>query len=171
MKYRRFTMFWVYRKVIQMYRYRYRYRYRWASHVTVMVKNAPANTQHTTVVDSISGSGRSHGEGHGDPLQYSCLENLMDRGAWRAIVHRVAKSQTRLKWLSRHALSFMGLPWWLSGKESSCQNKRCRFDPWVGKIPWRRRWQPTPVFLPRKSHRQRSLVGSSPWGCKGVSTT
>ena len=68
MKYRRFTMFWVYRKVIQMYRYRYRYRYRWASHVTVMVKNAPANTQHTTVVDSISGSGRSSGKGNGDPL-------------------------------------------------------------------------------------------------------
>jgi len=40
------------------------------------------------------------------------------------------------------------------------------FDPWVGKIPWRRKWQPTPVFLPWKSHRQRSLVGYSPWGGK-----
>ena len=39
-------------------------------------------------------------------------------------------------------------------------------DPWVGKIPWRRRWQPTPVFLPRESHGQRSLVGYSPWGGK-----
>ena len=61
----------------------------------------------------------------------------------------------------------MGLPWWLSGKEPACQCRRCGFSPWVGKIPWRRKWQPTPVFLPEKSHGQRSLVGySSPWGCK-----
>ena len=46
---------------------------------------------------SIPGSGRSPGEGNGNPLQYSCLENPMDRGAWRAIVHEVAKSQTQLK--------------------------------------------------------------------------
>ena len=43
---------------------------------------------------------------------------------------------------------------------------RPRFDPWVGKIPWRREWQPTPVSLPGKSHGQRSLVGYSPWGCR-----
>ena len=42
----------------------------------------------------------------------------------------------------------------------------CRFDPWVGKIPWRRILQPTPVFLPGESHGQRSLVGYSPWGLK-----
>ena len=40
------------------------------------------------------------------------------------------------------------------------------FDPWVGKIPWTRKWQPTPVFLPEESHGQRSLAGSSPWGRK-----
>ena len=51
------------------------------------------------------------------------------------------------------------LTWWLDGKESACQCKRCGFDPWVGKIPWRRKWQPTPVFLPGKSHGQRSLAG------------
>ena len=45
------------------------------------------------------------------------------------------------------------------GKESACQCRRCEFDPWVGKIPWRRKWQPTPVFLPGESHGQRSLVG------------
>ena len=45
---------------------------------------------------SIYGSGKSPGEGNGNPLQYSCLENLMDRGAWQATVHRVAKSRTRL---------------------------------------------------------------------------
>ena len=44
--------------------------------------------------------------------------------------------------------------------------KRLGFDPWVRKIPWRRKWQPTPVFLPWKSHGQRSLVGYSPWGRK-----
>jgi len=52
-----------------------------------------------------------------------------------------------------------GLPWWLSGKESTCQCWRPRFDPWLGKISWRRKWQPpTPVFLPRKSPGQRSVV-------------
>ena len=64
---------------------------------------------------------------------------------------------------SFHLNITLGLPWWLSGKESACQWKRHRFDPWVGKIPWRRKWQPIPVFLPGESHRQRSLVGDSPW--------
>ena len=46
------------------------------------------------------------------------------------------------------------------------QCRRYRFNSWVGKIPWRRKWQPTSVFLPGKSHSQRSLVGYSPWGLK-----
>ena len=46
------------------------------------------------------------------------------------------------------------------------RQKRCELDSWVGKIPWRRAWQPTPGFLPGESHGQRSLVGYSPWGCK-----
>ena len=45
------------------------------------------------------------------------------------------------------------------------------FDPWVGKIPWRRKWQPTPVFLPGESHRQKSLAGYNPRGCKESDTT
>ena len=52
-------------------------------------------------------------------------------------------------------------------KKPACQcrrHKRHRFDPWVGMIPWRRKWQPTPVSLPGKSHGQRSLVGYGPWG-------
>ena len=61
-----------------------------------------------------------------------------------------------------------GLPWWLSGKESTCQCRRCRFDPWVGKIPWRRKWQPTQVFLSGKAHGQRNLVGYGLWGHKRV---
>ena len=61
-----------------------------------------------------------------------------------------------------------------SGKEPACQCrrwKRHRFDPWVGKISWRRAWQPTPVFLPGESHGQRSLVDYSPWSCKELDTT
>ena len=60
------------------------------------------------------------------------------------------------------------LPRSLSGKESTCQCRRHRFNLWVGKIPWRRKWQPTPVFLSGKSPGQRRLVGYSPWGCKRV---
>ena len=56
--------------------------------------------------------------------------------------------------------------WWLSGKEATCQCRRCGFDPWVGKIPWQRKWQPTLVSLPGKSHGQRNLVGDGPWDCK-----
>ena len=52
-----------------------------------------------------------------------------------------------------------GLPRWLRGKELACQCRRREFDPWVGKIRWRRKWQPTPVFLPGKSHGQRHLAG------------
>ena len=62
-----------------------------------------------------------------------------------------------------------GLPWWLSGKESSCQCRWCRFDPWFGKMPWKKKWQPTPVFLPRKSNRQR-MLGYSPWSCTELDT-
>ena len=59
-----------------------------------MVKNLPASTGDVTDVGSILGSGRASEGGHGNPLQYSCLENPMDRGAWRASVHRVAESDT-----------------------------------------------------------------------------
>ena len=59
-----------------------------------MVKNLPTNSEDTRDAGSITGSGRSPGDGHGNPLQYSCLENSIDRGAWQAVVHRVAKSQT-----------------------------------------------------------------------------
>ena len=52
-----------------------------------------------------------------------------------------------------------GPPRWLSGRESACQCRGHGFDPWVGKIPWRRAWQPTPVFLPGESHGQGSLEG------------
>ena len=68
-----------------------------------------------------------------------------------------------------HSLGFFGLLRWCRGKESACQcrrHKRHGFNHWVGKIPWRREWLPTPVFLPREFHGQRSLAGYSPWGHK-----
>ena len=52
--------------------------------------------------------------------------------------------------------SLFGLSWWLSGKESTCQCNKPGFNSWVGKIPWRRKWHPTPVLLPGKSHGQRT---------------
>ena len=59
-----------------------------------------------------------------------------------------------------------GLPWGLRGKEPTFQCRKHGFDPWVGQIPWRRKWHPTPVFLPGEFHGQRILVGYSPWGCR-----
>ena len=69
--------------------------------------------------------------------------------------------------------SWEGFPGGLSGNKSTCQCKRRGFNPWVGKIPWQRKWQPTPVFLPGEFHGQRSPVGSmgSPWGHKESDTT
>ena len=66
------------------------------------------------------------------------------------------------------------LPRWHSGKEPACQcrkGKRLRFHPWVGKVPWGRKWQPTQVFLLGESQVQRSPVGYSPWGGKGSDVT
>ena len=71
------------------------------SQVALVVTNTPANAEDDSL---IPGLGRSPGGGHGNPLQYSCLENPMNRGAWWAAVHRVAKSQTWLNQLSKHCL-------------------------------------------------------------------
>ena len=69
---------------------------------------------------------------------------------------------------------YMGLPRWCSGKESACQGRGCRkhgFNPWVRTILWRKKWQPTAVFLPKKLHGQRSLAGYCPWGHKELDMT
>ena len=98
----------------------------------------------------IPGSGRSPVEGKGYPLQSSGLENAMD-----CTVHGVAKPQT---WLSNFHYHFPVAQW--QGICLQCRShRRHRFDPWVRKIPWRRAWKPTPIFLPGESHRQRNLVG------------
>ena len=64
-----------------------------------------------------------------------------------------------------------GLPWWLRWWSVCLQWGRPGFDPWVGKISWRRKWQPTPVLLPGKFHGRRNLVGYSPWGRSESDTT
>ena len=71
--------------------------------LALVVKKLPANAGDVTDTGSIPGLGKSPGGGHGNPLQFSCLENPMDRGVWWAMVQRVTKSQTRLKQLSTHA--------------------------------------------------------------------
>ena len=81
------------------------------------------------------------GEGNGTPLQYSCLENPMDGGAWKAAVHGVEKSRTRL---SDFTFTFMH---------------------------WSRKWQPTPVFLPGESQGRGSLVSRRLWGRTESDTT
>ena len=65
--------------------------------MALVEKNPPANARDIRDMGFIPGSGRSPGEGNGNPFQYSCLKNAMDRGAWWAIVHGVTKSQTGLK--------------------------------------------------------------------------
>ena len=70
--------------------------------VVLVVKNLPANAGDVRDTGTIPGSGRYSGGGHGNPLQYSGLENHMDRGAWQATVRRVAKNRTQLKQLSVH---------------------------------------------------------------------
>ena len=65
----------------------------------------------------------------------------------------------------------MQLPWWLSWLKSVPANRRPAFKPWVGKFPWRRKWQPIPVFLLREFHGWKSLPDYSPWGHKESDTT
>ena len=65
----------------------------------------------------------------------------------------------------------MGFPGDSDSKESACNAGDPGLTPWVRKIPWQRKWQPTPAFLPGKSYRQWSLAGYSPWGCKESGTT
>ena len=80
-----------------------RVQHLWAFQVSLVVKNPTANAGDIRDGDLFPVCGWSPGGGYGSPLQYSCLENPMDRGAWQTTVHRVTQSQTQLKWLSMHA--------------------------------------------------------------------
>ena len=84
---------------------------------------------------------------------------------------------SRVSWGHSTPYSFklcLNFPGGAGGKESTCKYRRCErhgFNPWVAKVPWSRKWQPKPVFLPGKFHGQRSLVGYSPWGRKELDMT
>ena len=129
------------------------------------------------------GLGRSSGEGNGNPLQYSCLENPMDGGAWWATVHGIPKSWTQLSDLMEKAMAPHSntLAWKIPGMEEpgglqSMGSLKVRHD-WATSLSlftflhWRRKWQPTPVFLPGESQRQGSLVGCRLWGRPESDTT
>ena len=96
---------------------------------------------------------------------------VMDREHWRAAIMRSQKVghdwATELNWTDEAG----GLLRWSRGEESTCQFRRLGFNPWVGKILWRRKWQSTSVFLPGAFHGQRSLANYSPRGCKELDTT
>ena len=159
-------------------------------------------------VSLIPGQVRSPGEGHGSPLQQSCLENPHGQRSregysvrndlatkhiapFTTYVFLTASKLFTLNYKPHWFFSqffkqdqiflasghlqmqfpeaLQGFPGGTSGKEPDCQCRRlktCGVDPCVGKISWRRTWKPTPVFLPKKSHGQRSLVGYGPQGCK-----
>ena len=88
------------------------------------------------------------------------------KGRCETQLHEVRKALCQCSFASclwSNPVAF-GLPRWLRGKDSTCQCRRRGFDPWFRKIPWRRKWQPAPVFLPGTSHGQRSLVGFGPQG-------
>ena len=101
----------------------------------------------------------------------NCLSWVLVKSVFCLLIH----TQSDVFWVTVHGmvsilvcLVFMA-PWWYGSKEPTCQGRRLKrhgFDPRVGKIPWRSKWQPTLIFLPGKSHGQRNLVGFSPWGCK-----
>ena len=91
--------------------------------MALVVKNPPANAGDIRDAGLIPGSGRSPGGEHGNPFQYSCLESLMDRGAWWGLVHRVTKSWRQLKQLSIHACKIdkpMGICCMMQGTQSHC---------------------------------------------------
>ena len=120
--------------------------------------------------------GSAHFPEHGSQIRALATETFLltrdhTRGHHRAFCNRSSIH----KWTSFLCLTCVFLPRYSKLKycvteESACQCRRREFDPWVGKIPWRRKWQGTPVFLPGESHGQRSLVGYSPRGHKELDT-
>ena len=130
----------------------------WVSLVAQMVKSLP--TMQETWIWSL---------GQGDPLEKEMAAHSSIL-AWRSPTDRGAcglqsmgSQRVGHDWATKHSTWL----WWLGSKESTCQCRRLGLDPWVREIPWRRKWLPTPVFLPGKSHGERNLVGYSPWQSVG----
>jgi len=99
-----------------------------------VVKNLPANAGDVRDKGSIPGLGRSPGEGNGYPLQYCCLENPMDRGAWRATVYRVAQSHTRLKQLSTHTRHRLRVKYHKTALLFSCKQRVLSFPTFLSNL-------------------------------------
>ena len=116
--------------------------------------------------------------GHHPDIQFIDFTRLVDGSQALCGVLKASLTQSKRNWERRRRLLWTTwlnkckliiliharyactiLPWWLSGKESTCHYRWHRFDPWAGKIPWRRTRQQTPVFFPEKSHEQRNLAG------------
>ena len=111
--------------------------------------------------------------GQEDPLEKGMAAHsriLAWRIPWREEPGSYGLLSLGLQRIRHHwATNTFRFPRWCSGKESAYQRRRCRrlrFNLWVGKVPWRRKWQATPVFLPGKCHGQRSMVDYSPWSHK-----
>ena len=136
----------------------------WGFPRSAVVKNLPTNAGDTRDLSLIPGSERSPGVGNGNPFQYTMGKRQSLQVLGKLDSHMQKKKIQPLSY-------FRGSPGGSGGKEFACQCRRHRFNPWVRKIPWRRRRQPAPVFLPEKFHGQRSLEGYSPWGCKESYTT
>ena len=138
--------------------------------MVLVVKNPPASPGDVKDPGLIPGSGRSPGKGNGYPLQYSCLGNLMDRGAWRATVHMVTKSRTRLKRLNTHAQEVSRL-----GQEKQAISEVWGYWRTAGMLGAEADAQPrdrtgfqAPV-TPAQLSRKRLSLGSSPRQGLGVS--
>ena len=124
----------------------------------------------------VSGTSGQLGIGLLCPTQHSCLPC---GGPLHSLGPRITLSKVKALFTSLENIAELGpervcrLPSWASlmtqrekNPPAKQETQEMGFNPWVGKIPWRRKWQPTPVFLPGKSHGQRSLVGYHPWGHK-----
>ena len=137
-----------------------------------MVKNTPAHTGDPGV---IPGLGRSPRVGNGKPLQYSCLENSMDRGAWQGTVHGVEKSQTRLSdftftftfkpHIRANPLEKTGMLGKIESKRRGRRQRMRWLDSVIGSMDMNLN------KLKRDGEGQGSLVCCSPWGCKESDTT
>ena len=116
----------------------------------------------------------TQGSNPGLPHCRQILYQLSHRGSPRPRVWlwiRDVKDGCASSWSSKMWSSWLMWERGADGESICLQCRRPGFDPWVGKIPWRRKWQPTPVFLPGKSHGQKSLAHYSPWGRKESDVT
>ena len=138
-------------------------------------KNPPANARDIRDAGSIPVLGRPPGKGHDNPLQYSCLENPMDRGTWQATIHEAIKSRTQLSNTHTHTHTHthnhnLGLPRWPSGKESAYQCRWHGFNPWEDPLE-EAMVTHSSIFFLRDPLGQRSMAGYNPWVHKELDMT